>query len=148
MNLFMKLPYELIEYIYTFYNPHKDNYTKFVNDFMFKFMDHRYTNGEIMHCKKTIYEYELKISAFGYNIMGSDILKCIFFKRKQIEKIPNKDLKEYWKDLLFYDLYEEDMYNNTVKYIPSFSVLDIKIDLTCPWLNRIEFGKDYDILFS
>jgi len=146
MNLFMKLPYELIEYIYTFYNPHKDNYTKFVKDFNFTFMDHRYMNLEIMYLKKMIYEYELKISAFGFNIMGTDILKCIFFKRKQIGKISNKDLKKYWIYLLYCDLYEEEIYNN--KHMPCFSVLDIKIDLTCPWLNRLEFGDEYDILFS
>jgi len=133
MNLFMKLPYELIEYIYTFYNPHKDNYTKFLKDLNNKFFEHKYINGMIMYSKKMIYEYELKISAFGFNIFGSDILKCIFLKRKQIineDDYMDLGLIKYW----YYLLSDENYHWNP-------NLLDKKIDLTCPVLNRLGFKK-------
>jgi hypothetical protein len=132
----MKLPYELIEYIYTFYNPHKDNYTKFLENLENKFFEHKYINRMIMYSKKMIYEYELKISAFGFNIMGSDILKCIFLKRKQIineDDYMDLGLIKYW----YYLLSDENYFWNP-------NNLHKKIDLTCPVLNRLEFGISFD----
>jgi len=132
----MKLPYELIEYIYTFYNPHKDNYTKFLKDLENKFFEHKYINAMIMYSKKMIYEYELKISAFGFNIFGSDILKCIFLKRKQIineDDYMDLGLIKYW----YYLLSDENYYWNS-------NNLHKKIDLTCPVLNRLEFSISFN----
>lgn len=87
-----KLPKEIIEIIYTFYNPHKTNYIMVMNNLYNKFY-HMHENHKEIYNKKFLYLYELKISAFGFNIMGSDILKCIFFKRKQLK---NENLIEYW----------------------------------------------------
>jgi len=143
--MILPLPNELIEHIYTFYNPHKDNYTKFLKDLMFKFTDHK-LNGEIMNQKKMLYEYELKISAFGFNIMGSDILKCIFFKRKLIEKDRwyKLGLIKYW-----YFLFNEETnywswklsyYINYLFYQYQNSIQGLKkIDLNSPVLNRLDF---------
>ena len=133
----MKLPNEIIEYIYTFYNPHKDNYTKILKDLCIKFMGFK-TYLEIMDTKKMIYEYELN-SCFGFNIMGSDILKCIFFKR-------NMD-KEYWINLLVCEQNEEIPYQRLREFRSQSQTQEIrdklllKMDLSCPLINRLEFDE-------